>query len=929
MEMMDEEGPQSPDAGGEGELMMELRCFLETGLNEGGRRRAYRSSASYLLENLPSSRGAVLEYYAGLLLNQHEDDPSPIKDVLLSFMAKDPISRAPLLAQWSLTLLGQFSSKFRPPIQKQGDMDEVMRFMMDFESVRMLMDLVSLCFSKISSSDSDDFSPASALLSTSGRHSPYFDWVVAYLGASFPETVISKVLAAGLENFYNRMCSSDASSSLQGPSESEDSVVGILDHLIGMQGENVVRGALKNILEKSLENVKLNKGNSVEISTFPFVLQLASISPSISKALTSLSTQLLHTPDIIDKIVKLVPKWNKTYFHSSGSLLDLVVHLIVGSRENGAEIFRLILETVELVSATNGCKILCETLLSEFLTLVHSQQQSSSGGYKNRSSRRDEDLDEVDKEIPCLASVSEKLHLFLCKDAFLSENNFVQEFTSTLLQLTSLIYPSGRGVAVEVIKYGLSNASNNFEIGYVLKFIQDIEVWHKDIALLAVKQALRNSKRNSSSSTLLSNLLIILDYEKQDEKDIPILSKFAPILRTYLGDLIDKLEQTHLIPQVIKIIRLTSFSPACIKLVDEISVSLLHRSIQKLVQALFTLLSQEPRPIKLILNIEEVLSCLSSNYPLSLPMILRFLMEGALCSKFASLFGGKFQQEELECKMRKEKFVGKSLLMDNMKFGSTPGVGATTLYHAGVIGTGNKSRLLNRENENASDNIMLFVNILFKICQFESRDKAKEANKQLALLCVDLISPDVMYNGLPWPDEEFTKVTVERDLEIKRTFDRHPILWPILFGIAEARPALCYCSVLIRALMSVALTHWQSASSTVKKASDHSLKVTETKNIIELMAVGQFLPHPLRSVGDIMDILSPFHVHCILIDIWMFMRENVPSPTAFTTTPSGGLYREFGVYKNFKSHSERLRLIMLKYLPQIAPEFIKFFIEPE
>ncbi|CAB4066528.1 INTS5 [Lepeophtheirus salmonis] len=630
----------------------------------------------------------------------------------------------PLLAQWSLTLLGQFSSKFRPPIQKQGDMDEVMRFMMDFESVRMLMDLVSLCFSKISSSDSDDFSPASALLSTSV--------VVIVL------TLIGKVLAAGLENFYNRMCSSDASSSLQGPSESEDSVVGILDHLIGMQGENV----------------------------------LASISPSISKALTSLSTQLLHTPDIIDKIVKLVPKWNKTYFHSSGSLLDLVVHLIVGSRENGAEIFRLILETVELVSATNGCKILCETLLSE-------------------SSRRDEDLDEVDKEIPCLASVSEKLHLFLCKDAFLSENNFVQEFTSTLLQLTSLIYPSGRGVAVEVIKYGLSNASNNFEIGYVLEIMKS-----------------------------------------KMKKTFPILSKFAPILRTYLGDLIDKLEQTHLIPQVIKIIRLTSFSPACIKLVShEISVSLLHRSIQKLVQALFTLLSQEPRPIKLILNIEEVLSCLSSNYPLSLPMILRFLMEGALCSKFASLFGGKFQQEELECKMRKEKFVGKSLLMDNMKFGSTPGVGATTLYHAGVIGTETRLR--------------------------------KQINNW-HFLCVDLISPDVMYNGLPWPDEEFTKVTVERDLEIKRTFDRHPILWPILFGIAEARPALCYCSVLIRALMSVALTHWQSASSTVKKASDHSLKVTETKNIIELMAVGQFLPHPLRSVGDIMDILSPFHVHCIL-----------------------------------------------------------------
>ncbi|QQP49406.1 Oocyte maintenance defects, partial [Caligus rogercresseyi] len=276
-----------------------------------------------------------------------------------------------------------------------------------------------------------------------------------------------------------------------------------------------------------------------------------------------------------------------------------------------------------------------------------------------------------------------------------------------------------------------------------------------------------------------------------------------------------------------------------------------------------------------------------------------------------------------------EKFMGKSLLEDNLKFGSTPRVGATTLYHAGVIGTGNKSRLPLKENEFAQDNAHLFVNILFKICQYESREKAKEANKQLALLCVDLISPDVMYNGLPWPDEEFTKVTVERDLEIKRTFDAHPILWPILFGLAESRPALCYCSVLIRALLAIAITHWQSASSTVKKASDTVANALETKRILELMAVGQFLPHPLRSVGDIIGILSPFHVHLILLDIWIFMRENVPSPAAFVVSPSGGFYREFGPYKSIKSHCERLRLIMLKYIPQVATEFIQFFIEPE
>jgi len=46
---------------------------------------------------------------------------------------------------------------------------------------------------------------------------------------------------------------------------------------------------------------------------------------------------------------------------------------------------------------------------------------------------------------------------------------------------------------------------------------------------------------------------------------------------------------------------------------------------------------------------------------------------------------------------------------------------------------------------------------------------------------------DVMYNGLPWPEEDFARVTVERDLKISNTLSDHPILWKLLWGIAEAR----------------------------------------------------------------------------------------------------------------------------------------------
>ena len=35
-------------------------------------------------------------------------------------------------------------------------------------------------------------------------------------------------------------------------------------------------------------------------------------------------------------------------------------------------------------------------------------------------------------------------------------------------------------------------------------------------------------------------------------------------------------------------------------------------------------------------------------------------------------------------------------------------------------------------------------------------------SKRLALILVEVVSPDIMYIALPWPEEEFLKMTVER-----------------------------------------------------------------------------------------------------------------------------------------------------------------------
>ena len=49
----------------------------------------------------------------------------------------------------------------------------------------------------------------SGLLDASMKHGPTFDWVVAHVGARFPDTVIARVFSVGLREFWSA-CGDDA-----------------------------------------------------------------------------------------------------------------------------------------------------------------------------------------------------------------------------------------------------------------------------------------------------------------------------------------------------------------------------------------------------------------------------------------------------------------------------------------------------------------------------------------------------------------------------------------------------------------------------------------------------------------------------------------------------------------------------------------------
>lgn len=96
------------------------------------------------------------------------------------------------------------------------------------------------------------------------------------------------------------------------------------------------------------------------------------------------------------------------------------------------------------------------------------------------------------------------------------------------------------------------------------------------------------------------------------------------------------------------------------------------------------------------------------------------------------------------------------------------------------------------------------------------------------------------------------QVTIERDLQIRRKFKDVPLLWTLLELTAWYRPALAYCSVLLRGIAATVMANWNTE---------------EGVSLVNIMALGQLLPPPLASIRDILSVLEPHQVYsCVFVD---------------------------------------------------------------
>ena len=947
------------------------------------------SSHIYELERSNAQQATGLSWTDNNLLSPNDLEIilqalSDLKKQLTSFLITNAAGWGWCICRWAIVQLGDMSAKYSSRINKviggdvgRGNIHNTLPIWISMEGARIVIDMTTQCIAALKNYPDETERSVAVLLDTSVKHGANFDWAVAHVGGCFPDTVIARVLSVGLKDFVSAGESSehtmddksgDGLTSYLAKEPKMSSVAGILGHLANSHQPNV-RRCLNGTVRESLMDDDVEESTEEEyrkVATLPYLLHLASLSDPFRSAFTSeIRALFAAAPGLAAKIADLVPDWTADrYFPGPDNLAHHCVHLIIAtSGHNGRDILELLFDlsideknaSRAARDAAHGCRYLLELLLTELLTKLHITQKPAGNYAKGLFSNEGRKID-----LPILKAVSEHYSFFVGK--YLLTNDAFQRKCILLLANLICLY-KGRTAGIQTIQYGISKADDDEhcpdQLGAILQFVRDNEIWLPGIVDTAISQCITLSLKSTIAfgreqtlvdpENFMDNLAAILHAQDVDEKKQPeggiTVSRFADCMRNHHADLLPLLGHKNLI---IKILKIFHFVP----LPKDMSVSLMHKAAHSFVHTLLVLIEdhdiiedQEVR-LEFMLQVMDILAHIAYSHPFGLPMVLRFLMEAAIKSPFARIFGGKTPQNKEPLipsgGILQSKGTGNTLYEENLKFGAMPThpLGTSTSFHAGIIGQGKRPRVGNNKlpQETIDSNSLTFISLVFKLCNHhinlgcsnnrerdQAREKSKDATKQLSLLLVDLVSPDIMYNGLPWPDEDFTRVTMERDLIIVKTFEDQPLLWKIMFGLAEARPSLCYCSVLIRALLAVQMSYWQT--SVAPRAELNHTKLELTKRIIELMSAGQFVPHPLDSISDVLHVMHPFHVHCILVDIWNYVRDNVPSPVSFSSNAEGALVRDFEPYKNYKQYCERLRLFMIRHISQLSNEFKCFFVD--
>ncbi|XP_057653331.1 integrator complex subunit 5 isoform X1 [Diorhabda carinulata] len=925
------------------DLMNELNFFLKgVTKKELCNEIDLTKSALILLKCLPSTKIAVLEYLCSVFENaakiyvqaleteintgkaplSSEDDElivSDIHSVLSTLIADNPVAWAPLISSWSLELLGEISSKYSGRAHFSSNLNETLQLWMSCRGTRTLMDINTKCLSSLIHSNTE--ACISALLDTSVKHSPHFDWVVAHVGSCFPNTVITRVLSVGLKDFcqnksYDQECNAPKLKS----------VVGILGHLAGSHVEDIRKAILDMFvwsLRETLQDTDIERLQKK--ATVPYILQLIYLSSTLLSSIC-IDIRNFLTVDVIVRLYYFVENWCK-YFGTPEALEELVTSLILRCENNGIQLIKLMFQCILIDNIKTNEEIKNEIVdkTKDLLTIVL-QEMEESVRHNNAVGL-----------IQSLSKESTELVQML-----LSTEKVISDTAAQIVVLLGHLYPS---LLITIIQSLLKSSTTDNQLILLLKILTNdlidktalpysekgghFSVVVEQILNRNIQKFCTSNEENLDLSQMWHNLLKLLRWEKSDKAPIlksRIITRSLEANLTNLTALLsNEVLHMHVIADILDTMEIpvlnASYNPP---------IAVVLNLTQSTVNYFFACCKDNGTASKLkgYKKVNNILKRLCLYSKVAKVLALRELLERALFRCDNILFGAKINEIDNDNE--------KMLLKQNKKISKTiPLTKHSTVFNGGIIGTGKRKSVTydTLPSQTIAHNKIQLINAIKACCalpdEHKYTDMSWDSMTLLSLLLVQFVSPDVMYNGLPWPEEEFSKVTMERDLFIRRLFTNTPLLWDILSFVAVYRPAVCYCSVLIRALTATLINQWKSMGEQSKDDDSENYKnlMYTTIQLIDIMALGQLLPPPLSSIRDVLPYLKSFEIVAVLREcVWCYLRDHIPSPALFGCDSNGVHWRDPIIARPPDIYTNTLRIIMQRNIKSLGHMYAQMFI---
>ncbi|XP_010766253.1 integrator complex subunit 5 [Notothenia coriiceps] len=900
-----------------------------------------------VLEHL---RGVYDEYVSAFLHNlETENDNSSgvssnlediiqeVHGVLSEFIRLNPRAWAPLVSAWAVDLLGQLSSKHagRRVAPHSSSLNELLQLWMSCAATRSLMEAYSQCLAAMLAWCPD--ACVDALLDTSVQHSPHFDWVVAHIGSAFPGTIISRVLACGLKDFCSHGAKDTGLMAMGVDKGSRvpkiGSVVGILGHLAVHHSDSIRKELLRMFQESLCPSSPLSPTSSstswesspqLRRAAVPFLLQLAAMSPNLFGAVSAELVELLRPPVLLQlqAVLQGIPR------EELDNMLGLAVHLISQSPSGGSRVLRFLADTATPASVIisgptpsphegvrEGCDRLLQMLLLHLHKLVFNRSEGAEVNPHRSASTQPR------RVIPFLEELQSHVGELCAETLRLERKRHL--WLHQLLCLLSVY--GGPSVATEALCQLLTQAHNPEELALAWQLHSTLSSCMSGLIPAAVTRCVAQIHTHTLGTRQLTQLLLNMAaaIQSQDEErrgasgvQSSMAIQVGSAVSGYLHDFGPLL--LHGDPDVSHAtVRLLSCSPLP-RTSSPAHLLLLSRAA---VTHFFVALRRRGEGGKLERDggqaCEEVncsvllLSRFAAYSSLTLKAVLQQLVEGALHKGNAGLFGGQIADMSgapLPSKSVSPD-IGASLLDINCRFGTTVNFSGSvwSVFHAGVIGKGLKVRTEAQltDPSGVMQNVQTLLAVVVQCCSSSGLNGSRlpsdpdeplpinaEAAKVIAVTMVENVCPDVANGELSWPPEEHARTTVERDIHIRRCFEAHPVLFPLLQVVAAGRPALCYCSAVLRGLLATLLAHWEASREVLSTDSPWHLQASCL--LVSCMGEGQLLPPVLANVHETFPHLTPFEVRLLLVAVWEYVRGNGPMPQKFIFNSEKGLFcRDF------------------------------------